>query len=72
MYNFYYEGYITDNHPTVPGEDIEVNMCYDYSGWSKPCYNWGRHKINITKCDGYFVYYLPGTTGCSARYCTDD
>ena len=44
----------------------EMTVCFDsYSDGN--CY-W-QADITVTNCDGFYVYMLPDTPLCSARYC---
>jgi len=63
-----FAGYINGRVPTVPGENVEVEVCYDNAMDDVRCIR--EHNINMTMCDTYFVYYLKDTS--SARYCTED
>ena len=55
------------DHPTTPHTTVTQEVIFNRSGWTFTTRN---HNISITNCDGFFVYYLPGTTGCMLRYCT--
>ena len=58
-------GFLTTAHPTLVGQNITANVCYNWSG--NAC-NWSN-QISITKCNGYYVYQLPITPVCHLRYC---
>jgi hypothetical protein len=59
-------GYLTTDHPITLFQQVSGTVCYNWSGNACNFTN----QISITKCNGYFVYQLPNTPGCSLRYCT--
>ena len=67
-------GWVTGDHPTVAYTTVTRRVRFDRPGHPS---TWWNHDISITKCDGFFVYYLPGVArkpatpgGGILRYCT--
>ncbi len=58
-------GWYTGSYPSV-GSTTTGFVCY--YGSSNLC-NWSN-SIQVTNCNGYYVYYLSTTPSCSLRYCT--
>ena len=42
-------------------------MCFHAGGF--PCLS--ETEIQVRNCGSYFLYYLPNTPGCFARYCSE-
>ena len=63
-------GWMTGGHPTRPGFTVTRRMNFSNSAWNngRPMCNM-CHDIEVTNCDGYYVYNLPGIDYC-IRYCT--
>jgi len=58
-------GWLRGEHPQDIYAEKNMTVCFDYG--SNDC---GREAdITVTNCNGYYVYLLPDTPGCSARYC---
>ena len=60
-----YPGWLSGAHPTVAEGVVTRSVC---SSYSNICCNWYQN-IRIKNCGEYFVYELPGTYYCPARYC---
>jgi hypothetical protein len=58
-------GWYTGSNPAV-GSTTSGTVCFNWS--SNSCY-WSS-SIQVTNCNGYYVYYLVSTSACSLRYCT--
>ncbi|MFH1221920.1 MAG: right-handed parallel beta-helix repeat-containing protein [Candidatus Micrarchaeota archaeon] len=64
-------GFLMFAHPTVPAGTTAGIICYDWSGGI--CYDgWNSSGIQITACNGYYVYYLTPAPVCSLHPCTTD
>ena len=65
--NTHYGGWVSGgDHPT-PYTTVTRRVRFNRPGFT---YTSRNHDISITNCNGFFVYYLPGTTTCRLRYCT--
>ena len=53
-------------HPNLPGQSVTRSVHFGL----KSDYHSYNHDIEVTNCNGFFVYNLIGMTGCSLRYCT--
>ena len=51
-------------HPNIPGQTENRSVCHGLSCSIQ------KHTIEVTNCNGFFVYKLVGCTTCSFRYCT--
>ena len=61
-------GWIEGGHPSIPaGVTVTRKIRFDRTGFTRTDLN---HDIDITNCNGFFVYNLPGISSCSLRYCT--
>ena len=58
--------HMVGGHPNLAGA-TEIRSIYFGLSSSYHSYN---HDIEVTNCNGFFVYNLIGMTGCSLRYCT--
>uniref|UniRef100_A0A668RPP7 UMOD/GP2/OIT3-like D8C domain-containing protein n=1 Tax=Oreochromis aureus TaxID=47969 RepID=A0A668RPP7_OREAU len=60
--------WITEAHPTQPGEIVTPNVCSSWHGyccWRPP------HTIQVKLCyGGYYVYKLESPPSCYFAYCT--
>jgi len=61
----HYPGWLSGAHPTVAEGVVTRSVC---SSYSNICCNWYQN-IRIKNCGEYFVYELPRTYYCPARYC---
>ena len=61
----HYSGWINDTHPTVAEGVVTSTVCFSRS---YSCCYW-HQIIRIKNCGAYFVYELPRTYRCHARYC---
>ena len=61
----HHPGWINDTHPTVAEGVVITTVCFS---WSHTCCYWTQI-IRIKNCGAYFVYELPRTYNCYARYC---
>ena len=61
----HYGSHMIGGHPSLRGETVNRDICFGLS-----CTNARGHTIEVTNCDGFFVYNLVGVTSCSYRYCT--
>ena len=59
-------GWLNGEHPTVVGETVVREVCFNLFGDS--C--WRHTEIQVKHCGGFFLYYLGTTPGCNLRYCT--
>ena len=61
-------GWLNGSHPERSGEEVEMTVCVDGDrGNEDDC--WRNVSITITKCKGYYVYFLPELDYVGARYC---
>ena len=60
-----YPGWLRGEHPQDLFAEKEMTVCFngDYNNCNIEA------NITVTKCDGFFVYWLPNTPGCFLRYC---
>ena len=58
-------GWLNGAHPASMGEIVTRTVCFNWA--ENSC--WKSIDVQIKKCDGYFVYELPPTPGCSLKYC---
>ncbi len=58
-------GWYTGSYPSA-GSTTSGTVCYYWGG--NTCY-WSN-SIQVTNCNGYYVFYLTSTPTCSLRYCT--
>ncbi|XP_039461615.1 pancreatic secretory granule membrane major glycoprotein GP2-like [Oreochromis aureus] len=62
--------WITEPHPTQPGETVTVNVC---DSWSGRCCYFSPQSIQVKLCyGGYYVYKLRTTVACNVVYCTEN
>jgi len=65
-------GYLTTSHPTQVGDSVYGTMCFDGTEYGHEDCIWPKD-IRITRCNGYYVYYLVPTAVLSdmelTRYC---
>ena len=59
-------GWYSGVYPAIAGQSTEGKVCYRWT--TDDCY-W-QNNINITNCNGFYVYYLSAPPICNARYCT--
>ena len=60
-----YSGWLSGTHPTVAEGVVTHTVCFPES---YTCCRW-HQIIRIKNCGAYFVYELPWTYRCPARYC---
>ena len=61
-------GYLTSgHHPEEEGKTIPAKICFH--GGSYGSCAW-KMQIQIKKCKGFYIYYLPEAPVCNARVCT--
>ena len=58
-------GWLNGAHPSVLGENVIRQVCFNYGG--KSC-RWNTD-VEIKKCGGYYLYKLKATPHCSLKYC---
>ena len=58
-------GWLNGSHPTIVGQIVNSKVRFH---WGGSCCNWHAN-IQIKKCNGFYVYKLVRTPGCSLRYC---
>ena len=66
-----FPGWIRGSHPIHAGENKQVDVCFsrEYDGNGDDCHIYLNNKLQITKCDNFYVYFLPETQDCNLRYC---
>ena len=57
--------WINGDHPTSLYATVTTTVCMH---WGSDCCA-VSYSVDITRCDGYYVYKLQKPTGCYARYC---
>ena len=60
--------HMVGGHPNSPGTTSTRSVHFGLDSWSQ--LNNYNHNIEVTNCNGFFVYKLVGMTFCSLRYCT--
>ena len=60
-----YSGWLYDAHPTIAEGVVTRKVCFSSPRY---CCDW-YDAIRVKKCGAYFVYELPRTYRCPARYC---
>ena len=63
--NTYYGGWLTGGHPSSIGETVARTVCHH----TKYCRSLEKTSIEVTKCNGYYVYNLKEKK-CRRGYCT--
>ena len=58
-------GWLTGGHPSNLGDTVTRLACFN-----KNCSGNRKTTIEVTKCNGYFVYNLKEVADCSRGYCT--
>ena len=58
-------GWLTGGHPRDLGDTVTRAVCF-----KNDCYGSYKITIEVTKCNGYFVYNLKEVPYCSRGYCT--
>ena len=58
-------GWLNGQHPTELGQEKALEVCFDFV--NNICDQ--RRNITVTKCDGFYVYYLVDVPSCNNRYC---
>eukprot|EP00088_Acartia_fossae_P063268 TRINITY_DN76_c2_g1_i1.p1 TRINITY_DN76_c2_g1~~TRINITY_DN76_c2_g1_i1.p1 ORF type:complete len:333 (+),score=60.65 TRINITY_DN76_c2_g1_i1:38-1036(+) len=58
-------GWSTGKHPETQGTTQIVTVCFQWL--EQEC--WRSRQAMITRCDGFYVYYLDNVPECDARYC---
>ena len=59
------DGTCGTHYGTMPGETATREICYKLD-----CTHVFNHEIEVTNCNGYYVYKLPEVRSCAYRYCT--
>jgi hypothetical protein len=59
-------GWYSGIYPAVAGNTTGGVVCYN---WTQNTCSW-QTDIQITNCNGYYVYELSAPPTCNARYCT--
>ena len=62
-----YPGWLSGAHPTAAQGVVTRRVCFSSSS---NCCNWFNN-IRLKNCGAYFVYELPRTPICPARYCSN-
>ena len=57
--------WINGDHPTSLYATVTTTVCMH---WDSDCCA-VSYSVDITRCDGYYVYKLQKPTGCYERYC---
>uniref|UniRef100_A0A669CMI4 ZP domain-containing protein n=1 Tax=Oreochromis niloticus TaxID=8128 RepID=A0A669CMI4_ORENI len=61
--------WITQPHPTQPGETVNRTVC---NNWSGSCCYFSSHTIQVKLCHGnYYVYKLERPSVCHLAYCAE-
>ncbi|XP_039892338.1 deleted in malignant brain tumors 1 protein-like [Simochromis diagramma] len=61
--------WITQPHPTQPGETVNRTVC---NNWSGSCCQFPSHTIQVKLCYGnYYVYKLERPSACHLAYCAE-
>ena len=58
-------GHLIGGHPEINEQTVTRTVCSHTS-----CTGNDKKTIKVTKCNGYYVYFLPEMFGCSRGYCT--
>ncbi|XP_039865810.1 LOW QUALITY PROTEIN: pancreatic secretory granule membrane major glycoprotein GP2-like [Simochromis diagramma] len=62
--------WITQPHPTQPGETVTRTVC---NNWSGSCCYFSSHTIQVKLCHGnYYVYKLERPSTCHLAYCAEN
>ncbi|MFH0885042.1 MAG: NosD domain-containing protein [Candidatus Micrarchaeota archaeon] len=67
--NTHAPGFLDFSYPEFVGETTSGRICYHYSG--STC-NWQSSGVQVTACNGYYVFYLTPPPGCNMQPCTTD
>jgi hypothetical protein len=59
-------GWYSGVYPAIAGDTTEGVVCFN---WAIDTCSWQTF-IQITNCNGYYVYELSAPPVCNARYCT--
>jgi len=59
--------WIRGQNPNITNETKSVDACTNIFDEDDGCTQ--SHAIEVKKCEGYFVYHLISTFGCSMAYC---
>ena len=62
----YIGSHMIGGHPNLPGQSVTRSVHFGL----KSNYHYNNHDIEVTNCNGFFVYKLVGMTNCYFRYCT--
>ena len=60
-------GWVNGVHPATPGEEIDVQICFESSAKSGVCRYSTTAKIR--NCGDYYLYNFKDTPTCYLRYC---
>ena len=60
-------GWVNGIHPTTPGQEKQVQICFD-CGYSNKCYGPSTY-ATIRNCGNYYLYNLREVPSCYSRYC---
>jgi len=66
--NALYSGWMNSTHPAEIGTTKTVQICFQNE--DNDCSK--TQEARVTKCKGYFVYYLTDTNHHNMKYCTSD
>jgi hypothetical protein len=59
-------GWYSGLYPAIAGGTTQGTVCFN---WLKDTCYW-QNNIQITNCNGFYIYALPSPPICDARYCT--
>ena len=63
----YCPGWVNGIHPATPGEEKQVQICFDCYGYGYTCYR--STYATIRNCGNYYLYNLREVPSCYSRYC---
>jgi len=64
--NAYAPGWLNGTHPTILGETVDRNVCFNYNGDNSFC-----KPVQIKNCGAYFLYHLENIRSYVYRYCAE-
>ena len=64
-------GWMNGQHPTEIGEEVEREICFNWSGIFNASNCIDSKHIKVTNCGAYYVYKLPKPDYYSMGYCAE-
>ena len=59
-------GWMNGEHPLIPGETVDRQVCFTYS--DDNCYFYDT--IKVKNCQDFYLYHLVEPYTCYERYCS--